>query len=291
MLLQEDLLRVMEWSSCNNMVLHKQKFDLMIHEARHETWIREMPFLPLYQSYLVSPDTRLYPVEELCDLGLVISKDLSWTSHMNSVRMKARSMTAWALSVFRSRDQDTMITLYKSMIRSHLEYCCLLWNPVKICEIESIEAVQRDFTSKIYGLSHLNYWDRLKSLNLMSLQRRRERFIIINVWKILNGLCPNHCELRFRDPSRLGIQAIVPPLRRCTPALQTRYDASFSVLGPKLWNVLPPKLTEVKCANSFKKQLSNYLLTLPDEPPVTGYARTHSNSIIEVARATWQSRQ
>ena len=68
-----------------------------------------------------------------------------------------------------------MTTLYKSLIRSlllfFLEYCCPLWNPSKVTEIQLLEGVQKTFTSRIAGLQHFNYWDRLKQLNMMSLQR------------------------------------------------------------------------------------------------------------------------
>ena len=32
--------------------------------------------------------------------------------------------------------RDVMVTLYKSLVRSHLEYCCPLWHPSKISDIE-----------------------------------------------------------------------------------------------------------------------------------------------------------
>ena len=92
-------------------------------------------------------------------------------------------------------------------------------------------------------------------------------------------------------PSRLGIQAIVPSLSRTGLAVQSKYDASFPVLGPKLWNVLPREITEITGADSFKNQLTKYLLSLPDEPPVPGYVRAHSNSLLEVARTGRQSPQ
>ena len=88
--------------------------------------------------------------------------------------VKGRSISSWIFSVFRSRDKFLLITLYKykSLVRSHLEYCCPVWHPWKIGEIQQLENVQRAFTRKITNVSHLHYWDRLKELGLMSFQRR-----------------------------------------------------------------------------------------------------------------------
>ena len=107
-----------------------------------------------------------------------------------------------------------MTTLYKSLVRSHPEYCCPLWHSSKIADIQKIEGVQRAFTSRIWGLQHLNYWQRLRALKLMSLQRRRERYIIIHMWKILHGYCPNDICIQFSEPSRHGIKAFVPNLNK-----------------------------------------------------------------------------
>ena len=40
-------------------------------------------------------------------------------------------------------------------------------------------------------MQSLEYSERLVSLKLYSLQRRRERYCIIYVWKIIEGLVPN----------------------------------------------------------------------------------------------------
>ena len=134
-------------------------------------------------SYNVSSEILLWETGELKDLGVRLTSDLSWGTHIGSIVAKGRSCASWVLSVFKSRDTDTMLTLYKSFVRSQLEYCSLLWHPILVGDIELVEGVQRTFTARISGMGHLNYWERLKSLNLMSLQRRRERYIIITMWK------------------------------------------------------------------------------------------------------------
>ena len=56
--------------------------------------------------------------------------------------------------------------------------------PILIKHINKAEKVQMSFTRFISGMAGLSYTDRLAVLKMYSLQRRRERYIIIYVWKI-----------------------------------------------------------------------------------------------------------
>ena len=62
-------------------------------------------------------------------------------------------------------------------------------------------------------MKDLDYWARLKDLQIMSLQRRRERQILILVWKIKNNLIPNDINLEFsQNKYTLKTKAILKPL-------------------------------------------------------------------------------
>ena len=218
----------------------------------------------------------------LRDLGITISEDLSWSTHISSIACKARSVAAWVLSVFNTRDAITMMTLYKSLVRSLLEYSCPLWNPKKVSDIQQLEAVQRTFTKRILGLQDLDYWERLKALKLMSLQRRRERYIIIHMWNILHNVSPNDIDIQFQPPGRLGLKARVPKIvPSCRRRHQTLYDASFAVQGPRLWNCLPSTLTTESVFDRFKDTLTKFLLSYPDTPSVRGYTCVNGNSLLD----------
>ena len=84
-----------------------------------------------------------------------------------------------------------MLTLLKSLFIPLLECCCQLWNPWKAKDIQASEAIQLTFTYNITEVQHLNYWERLHGLKLYSLQRRRERYIIIYIWMITHQMVPN----------------------------------------------------------------------------------------------------
>ena len=109
------------------------------------------------------------------DLGITFTENFDWSSHISLIVKKAKQKAGWALSIFKDRSPMVMKTLYKSVIRSHLEYCCPLWIGTSLDNLRVLESVQRSFTNKITCPSSVeNYWDRLKYLQLMSLQRRRE---------------------------------------------------------------------------------------------------------------------
>ena len=118
------------------------------------------------------------------------------------------------------------------MVRSKLEYCCPLWDPTSIEDIRTLETIQRSFTSKITSVKHLDYWERIKSLKLQSLQRRRERYSIIHMWKVLHHISPNDLGIQFTTSSRLGVKAKIPsPPKSSTSAMKTLFDRSFAVRG------------------------------------------------------------
>ena len=156
-ILQEALINAAEWSTNNNMKLHEHKFELLTH-SQNKKPMRELPFHNQYFVYETLTGQLIEEANIVRDLGVNISSDLSWTPHINTICDKARRMTSWVLSVFSNRSEDVMMTLFKTMIRSILEYCCPVWSPAKISDIQQIEGVQRHFTSRIRGLSDLSYW-------------------------------------------------------------------------------------------------------------------------------------
>ena len=120
-----------------------------------------------------------------------MSSDCSFDFHISNLVKRTKHLTGWILRTFSSRDKLTMLTLFKALVMSHLDYGCQLWSPYLIKHINMVEKVQRSFIRFISGMAGLSYTERLTVLKLYSLQRRRERYIIIYVWKILEGLVPN----------------------------------------------------------------------------------------------------
>ena len=215
------------------------------------------------------------------DLGIYVSDNLSWKEHYTKMTTDAKKYAGWILRTFSSRSKHVILPLYGSFVRSRLENCSPLWLPFTKTDIMTIEAIQRSMTAKISSVSEFNYWDRLKHLNLYSLQRRRERFCIIQVWKILHKLAPNDILMSFHENARLGPVADVPHFISKRQHTNTLRDHSFSCYGPRLFNILPKKLKEVDTLPNFKVHLDRFLKLFPDTPPTPGYVAVNANSLLD----------
>ena len=217
-LLQDDLNTVIEWSQGNNMELHEKKFEVVSYSLNTSGTLRQLPFHPLTLEYCTPRGHTITPQSVVRDLGVYVSADRSWSPHIEKTGQGA----------FRDGSEMVMLTLYKCLVRSKLEYCCPVWNPSKIGDIRKLEDVQRSFTKKITGCKELTYHERLKKLQLLSLQRRRERYCMVHVWKIKNGLAPNDIEIQFADHVRLGVRASIPAINRnAQMSIRADYDRSF----------------------------------------------------------------
>ncbi|XP_076066688.1 uncharacterized protein LOC143040028 [Oratosquilla oratoria] len=197
-------------------------------------------------------------------------------------------MASWVLRTFSSREPQVMLTLWRALVQPTLDYCSQLWSPHEKGEIQRLEAVQRSFTRQIQGMRELNYWDRLKELNLFSQQRRRDRYRAIYLWKILEKHTPdptNSSTLHSQYNKRTGRKCKRRTLPTKAPErIKTLPAASLGHEGPRIFNALPKQIRDkTGCTvDTFKAGLDRYLTSLPDEPPVPGYTdncRAASNSI------------
>ena len=179
-----------------------------------------------------------------------------------------------------------MLTLLKSLVQPKLDYCSQLWSPADQASINKLESVQRHLVDRIqdHRLSGLNYWEKLKELHLYSQERRRDRYQIIFLWKISQGLVSGY-DVDFTSGGlRRGRYIIPKQVDRKAPALvRNARERSLGVRGAQIFNLLPDNLRTMNSehVDMFKNHLDHFLETIPDQPTVTGLGRAaESNSLL-----------
>ena len=205
-----------------------------------------------------------------------MSNSATFKSHIENVVKEGKRLSGWVLRTFRTRERICMLTLWKSFILPKLEFSCQLWNPHQISEIEDLDGLQRSFTSKIYGMEEKSYWQRLTELNLYSLQRRRERYCIFYIWKILEGLVPNEIGLTLSQIKSRGRSCYIEGPKTNCASLKTIRGNSFGRTGPKMFNCLPAYIKNISSCpfEKFKKEVDKFLVKIEDTPPTNSYCST-----------------
>ena len=69
-----------------------------------------------------------------------------------------------------------------------MEYCVQIWSFYYRKDIIKLESVQKRFTRMLPGLDGLSYKERLDKLGFISLERRRLRGDLIEVYKIMRRI-------------------------------------------------------------------------------------------------------
>ena len=285
--LQTDLEAVYQWAEDNNALFNNKKFEALRYG------IDEV--IKLSTSYTAPDGSLIAEKDHLRDLGVTMSADGTFKQHINNMCESAKNMCSWILRTFKSRSPDLMLTLWRSLVLPILDYCSQLWSPSKVGDIQQIEEVQKVFTRKIQSANRKDYWDRLQTYHLYSLERRRERYRILYVWKILEGLVPNlggQSEISSKTSLRYGRLCRLPRLNNTASSKHQRLrEGSFCVNAPRLFNSMPFHLRNLTGVSlpTFKQELDKFLMTVPDEPLCNGYTggrRAESNSLLHMVPAS-----
>ena len=233
--------------------------------------------------YIAYDGSQVRECPAVRDLGVGMTSDASFSKHIQDVVNGARDQVSWILRCFATREAGVMMTLYRALVLPRLEYCSILWSPTKAGDIQALEGVQRTYTSKISSLSHLDYYGRLKELGLYSVERRRERFAMLYVFKVIHGLVPNVNEkIMTMRHQRRGLLCVVPRVNaRASPRVTDAKVSSFCHRGPALFNCLPRCVRDIADFDRFKSSVDRFLREVPDEPRAPQYHRRASSNSVD----------
>ena len=210
------------------------------------------PHLP----YIIN-GTEITTVTTEKDIGFWISNDLSTSTHIHKARARALGEIARIKRNFSFIDKKAFCVLYNQRVRPHLDYGMTACPPDSAAEAKLLERVQAKATALVLGMKGLNSEERRKKLGLMTLEVRRERGDMIEVFKILKGLTridpTEFWEVReARNGARLVKELATNGKRR-------RHNF-FSYRVIQRWNLLPMELKTAPSLASFKNRLDERIM-------------------------------
>ena len=241
-ILRRDLNRIWQWSLDWQMQFNVEKCAVM-HIGKKN------PRLPYSMGGNV-----IQTIQEGKDLGVLISQDMKLARQCILAAGKANKMLGIIKRTVISRDKKMIISLYKALVRPHLEYCVQAWNPYMQGDIKMLERVQRRATKLIKDFGNLDYRERLKRCNLTSLEERRCRGDLIEVFKIMKSKDPELASKFFILPVKEGLRGHKYKIQKRS-VNNTVFSNFFCNRVVTPWNNLKDEIVAAKTVNSFKNFL------------------------------------
>ena len=156
-----------------------------------------------------------------------------------------------------TRSKMVLLSLYKSLVRPHLEYCCPGWSPQYEKDKALLERVQHRFFRMVPGLSELSYEERLQ-LRIWSSEERRNKADLIEVFNISRGLSkiPFNTFFEVSQDSRTRGNVLKMVKHRQRLDIRKHFFAERAVNRRNKQHRLSQKAVEQQSLNGFKNELT-----------------------------------
>ena len=231
MKLQRDIDRLCSWARKWGMRFQPVKCNMM--------QLTRKQIKKIHASYTLE-GTNLENVESIKYLGVTITSDLRWNTHVSNVCTKANRTLGFLRRNLYSCPKEVKEAAYKGLMRPVLDYGSSVWDPPGVQEeLESVQKRAARFVTGNYNYETGSMTGILGQLKWESLKKRRKDNRLILLYKGLKG------------KASVPTDDLIPKTRRCrnqhsmafqTPIANTDvYKGSFfpqtiGMPSPILWS-------------------------------------------------------
>ena len=122
-------------------------------------------------------------------LGITITSDLPWHPHITTICNKTRKLIGLLYRRFsRNASPSTLLKLYTTFVRPHVEYASIVWNPHFKNEDDALGKVQRFALRVCLRQWNLSHEELLLMSRLPTLRSRRTVARLCQLYKILSDM-------------------------------------------------------------------------------------------------------
>lgn len=241
-ILQCDLTRIQNWCNTWLMSLNVTKTVLMsIHRRQHH----------VVYNYSIN-NNQITTVDSFKYLGVYISRDLTWTCHINHIINSANRTLGYIRRNLSLAPPSIKKVAFETFVRPKLEYANAIFDPHHINLTYALESVQNRAARFI--LSNYSYTSSISALkaeiNLSDLAKRRKIARLNLYHKFFHSLPLDNPYIRraHRISRNSHCNAVYPP-----QAHTVTFQQSFFLRTAQDWNDLPTEVTTIIDTQAFKR--------------------------------------
>ena len=247
--LQNDINKLVEWEAKWKMAFHPEKCQVLRATRRRQ----KLPF-----PYSIHGHT-LEDVKEAKYLGVTITDDLTWSSHITNITKKANKTLGFLRRNLVIGSKKTREQAYKAFVRPVLEYCSPVWDPHAEKDKTALDKVQNraarwvarrfDHTTDVNDITASLSWTPLKT------RRRIKR--LSTFYKFHKNLIQIKSEYAPKPTQSRRTERNFHPYQYETFAHRTQYRlSSYFPQTVRDWNALPAEVVAAPDLDSFEARLA-----------------------------------
>ena len=289
-ILQHDINALVQWSIKNKMNFHPDKCKVVPiappGKGLQDYFKKNFPMNYTYFYHL--GDTELEFVESEKDLGVIVTSNFSWDTHVDHIYSKASSRVG--LHFVKCPKQKRVF--YLAVVRNLFEHCVQIWRPSSDTGIFQLERIQKRAVKWILSEQNFSYNDfeyltRLRDLDLIPFKYK----LIFNDLVLFHNIFYNKIDIKLpqyytkysaeenvrlrkciKPPEYFGNNTETINLQtpreakynelslKCTlDVVKMKYKLSFFFRTVQEWNRLPPDLRILEASHEFRDKLLTHI--------------------------------
>ena len=255
--LNQDITTVMEWAERWLVTFNSVKTESLLISRKRNS--------PIHPALSMSGQ-NIQSVPSHKHLGVFLSSDCSWHSHVDFIKEKAWSRVNVMRKLKFQIDRKSLETIFTCFIRPLLEYGDVIWDNCTLYEKNELDKIQNEAARIVTGATKLVSLQQLNNdIGWESLETRRVKHKLILFYKMVNHLSPTY------------LSSLVPPMNSEVSNYSLRnaddfqvplsrtslYSTSFLPSTTREWNSIPSEFRNSDSLLQFKRYLNRNNVIIP----------------------------
>lgn len=250
--MNNELTKIVHWLKCNRLSLNINKTHYMIFHSSKRKIQNNLP--------ITIDNNEINCVQKSKFIGVILEPTLTWSNHIQWVRQKVARGIGVLLKARKVFKQDTLITLYNSLILPYFVYCNEVWGNAAQKYLHPLFKLQKKCVRIIRSASFLEHTNPIfRELKILPLAQIYKQRIVLLAFKFIKGNLPNLFKDIFmiNEQNRTTRQKYL--LQVAVPKTEF-YRKTVRFTAVYEWNLVLGKLDHFCSIHTFKKRLRTTLL-------------------------------